>query len=113
MNLVGKTSLKQLLALLKQASVVIAPDTGPAHMAVTVGTPVIGLYAHSNPDRTGPYTYRHYVVEVYHQQLIAQFGKTAAQLPWGQRVKGAHLMEQISVEAVQQMLDQVIAKEQL
>ena len=112
-NLVGKTSLKQLLALLKQASVVIAPDTGPAHMAVTVGTPVIGLYAHSNPDRTGPYTYRHYVVEVYHQQLATQFGKTAAQLPWGQRVKGAHLMEQISVEAVQQMLDQVIAKEQL
>ncbi len=112
-NLVGKTSLKQLLAILKHASVVIAPDTGPAHMAVTVGTPVIGLYAHSNPDRTGPYTYRHYVVEVYHRNLQTQFGKTAQELPWGQRIKGAELMAQISVEAVQQMLDVVIAKEQL
>ncbi len=112
-NLVGKTSLKQLLALLKHASVVIAPDTGPAHMAVTVGTPVIGLYAHSNPDRTGPYTYRHYVVEVYHRNLQTQFGKPAAELPWGQRIKGAELMAQISVDAVQRMLDLVIEKEQL
>jgi heptosyltransferase I len=54
-NLVGKTTLKQLLCILERASLVIAPDTGPAHMAVTVGTPVIGLYAHSNPARTGPY----------------------------------------------------------
>jgi len=54
-NLVGKTNLKQLLALLEQATLVVAPDTGPAHMAVTVGTPVIGLYGHSNPGRTGPY----------------------------------------------------------
>ena len=59
-NLVGQTSLKQLLAVLKLGHLVIAPDTGPAHMAVTVGTPVVGLYAHSNPKRTGPYLYPQY-----------------------------------------------------
>lgn len=112
-DLVGKTSLKQLLALLQQASVVLAPDTGPAHMAVTVGTPVIGLYAHSNPDRTGPYLYRHYVVEVYHQELLRQTGKTAAQQKFGKRVKGSHLMEQIEVEKVKAMLDTLIKQEQL
>lgn len=112
-DLVGKTTLKQLLALLQQASVVIAPDTGPAHMAVTVGTPVIGLYAHSNPDRTGPYLYRHYVVEVYHDELLRQTGKTAAQQKFGKRVKGSHLMEQIKVEVVKTMLDTVIAQERL
>lgn len=112
-DLVGKTTLKQLLALLQQASVVIAPDTGPAHMAVTVGTPVIGLYAHSNPDRTGPYLYRHYVVEVYHDELLRQTGKTAAQQKFGKRVKGSHLMEQIKVEVVKKMLDTVIAQERL
>lgn len=112
-DLVGKTNLKQLLALLEQASIVLAPDTGPAHMAVTVGTPVIGLYGHSNPGRTGPYLYRHYVVDAYHAELKAQTGKTAADLPWGIRVKGGHIMENISVEAVRQMLDTVIHQEGL
>lgn len=112
LNLVGKTNLKQLLCVLEKASLVIAPDTGPAHMAVTMATPVIGLYAHSNPARTGPYLYQDYVVEVYHQNLKQQTGKTAKQLPWGTRVKGKELMQQISVESVKQMFDRVV-KERL
>lgn len=112
-DLTGKTNLKQLLALLKHASLVLAPDTGPAHMAVAVGTPVIGLYGHSNPDRTGPYLYRQYVVEVYHQSLLAQYGKTAAELKWGTRVKGSDIMQKISVEAVIAMFDNVVAEQQL
>ena len=107
-DLVGKTTLKQLLACLKNASLVLAPDTGPAHMAVTQGTPVIGLYAHSNPQRTGPYLYLDYVVEVYHQNLIMQKGKSASALRWGTRVKGADLMNQITVEDVQQQFDRVV-----
>jgi len=39
-NLIGKTTLKQLLALLERSSVVLCPDSGPAHMATAVGTPV-------------------------------------------------------------------------
>ena len=112
-DLTGKTSLKQLLALLKHASLLLAPDTGPAHMAVAVGTPVIGLYGHSNPDRTGPYLYRQYVVEVYHQSLLEQKGKTAAELKWGTRVKGADIMQKISVAAVSAMFDRVVAEQQL
>ena len=113
LNLVGKTKLKELLCVLKRASLVLAPDTGPAHMAVTVGTPVIGLYAHSNPTRTGPYLYQDYVVEVYHQNLLKQTGKTADQLPWGTRVKGDELMSQITVDSVKKMFDHVIEKESL
>lgn len=112
-DLTGKTTLKQLLALLKHASLLLAPDTGPAHMAVAVGTPVIGLYGHSNPDRTGPYLYRQYVVEVYHQSLLEQKGKTAAELKWGTRVKGADIMQKISVAAVSAMFDRVVAEQQL
>ncbi|GAM70243.1 ADP-heptose-lipooligosaccharide heptosyltransferase II [Vibrio sp. JCM 19236] len=41
-NLVGKTSLKQLTALLDHATVVLAPDSGPAHLATTQSTPVVG-----------------------------------------------------------------------
>ncbi|MFL3652067.1 MAG: glycosyltransferase family 9 protein [Pseudoalteromonas sp.] len=113
LNLVGKTKLKELLCVLKRADLVLAPDTGPAHMAVTVGTPVIGLYAHSNPARTGPYLYQDYVVEVYHQNLLKQTGKTAQQVPWGTRVKGDDLMGQISVESVKAVFDHVVLKESL
>jgi len=53
------------------------------------------------------------VVEVYHQNLLKQTGKTAERLPWGTRVKGSDLMSQISVDEVALMFDLVVEKEQL
>ena len=107
-NLVGQTSLKQLLAVLKLAHLVVAPDTGPAHMAVTVATPVVGLYAHSNPKRTGPYLYPQYVVSAYDSAIQKQYKQSVAQLPWGTRAKGKDLMMQISITEVKKAIDRVI-----
>ncbi|MCW8880628.1 MAG: glycosyltransferase family 9 protein [Kangiellaceae bacterium] len=107
-NLVGKTTLRQLLVVLKNAQMVIAPDTGPSHMAVTVGTPVIGLYMHSNPQRTGPYNFRDYVVSHYEETLKTITGKSIQDNPWGKRIKGEHLMEYISLAEVQSMFDRVV-----
>ncbi|WP_133405247.1 glycosyltransferase family 9 protein [Parashewanella tropica] len=104
-NQVGNTSLLQLLALLKHAKLVLAPDTGPAHMATTQGTPVIGLYAHSNPGRTGPYNDRDKVVSVYCDVIAEQQG---ANVPWGKRAKGEGLMERITTEQVIQQLEQCV-----
>ena len=109
-DLVGSSSLRQLYALLRQVSLVVAPDTGPVHMAVAAGTPVIGLYGHSNPDRTGPYRFREYVVDTYHQALAAQQGKTADEARWGQRVYGDDLMQAISADQVIAMFDRVVAE---
>lgn len=108
-NLVGKTNLKQLLAVLKKAEVVLAPDTGPAHMAVTVGTPVIGLYAHSNPKRTGPYCYQNYVVSCYEEVFQQQYPEMDSKSCWGKRVKGNNLMTLIEVDRVLATFDQVIS----
>ncbi len=107
-NLVAKTSLKQLLCVLNIARLVIAPDTGPAHMAVTVNTPIIGLYAHSNPQRTGPYLYPKYVVSYYQQAVEQQYKKPLAQLPWGIRAKGEDLMHNITVEQVKEKIIQLL-----
>ncbi|WP_299263597.1 glycosyltransferase family 9 protein [uncultured Psychrosphaera sp.] len=107
-DLIGKTSLKQMLVCLKNATLVLAPDTGPAHMAVTQGTPVLGVYAHSNPKRTGPYLYQKYVTEVYHRNLFLQKGDSAENLKWGVRVKGADLMQQITVEHVKEKFDNIV-----
>ncbi len=107
-NLVAKTNLKQLLAVLKLAHLVIAPDTGPAHMAVTVGTPVIGLYAHSNPYRTGPYLYQNYVVSCYQHTVQEQYKQKLEHLPWGIRAKGSDLMNGITFTQVQEKLKLLI-----
>jgi heptosyltransferase I len=109
-NLVGRTSLPQLLALLEGARLVIAPDSGPAHMATTVNTPVVGLYAHSNPQRTGPYNSLATTVSIYSDLLLEQTGKSIKQNPWGKRVKGKELMEQITLAAVKKAFDQAIRK---
>ena len=108
-NLVGKSNLKQLLALIAQADLVLAPDTGPAHMANAVGTPVVGLYAHSNPVRTGPYVYPGLVVDVYHLLLKNNYNQLSSDVKWGFRLKGDDLMKHISVDAVKEKLQQVIA----
>ena len=106
-NKVGKTSLTQLLAVLKQATIVLAPDTGPAHMAVTQGTPVIGLYAHSNPGRTGPYLSLANTVSVYDEVITTQHSQPVA---WGTRAKGEDLMSMIEIEPVLQAFDRLAAE---
>lgn len=113
LNIVAQTSLKQLLIVLQNASLVIAPDTGPAHMAVVVGTPVIGLYAHSNPGRTGPYGYQQYVASCYESLLIERTGKGISENRWGKRVKGDNLMSLISIEAVREKFEQVLTDNNL
>ena len=55
LNLIGELELIHTAAVIKQCKVVISGDTGPAHLAVAVGTPVIGLYGPTYPARSGPY----------------------------------------------------------
>lgn len=49
------SDLRWLISLLAACDVVIAPDTGPLHIARALGTPVVGLYGHTNPRLSGPY----------------------------------------------------------
>jgi len=53
-NLAGKTSLPQLVALLQQASLVIGGDSGPMHIAAAVGTPLIAIHGPTDPALSGP-----------------------------------------------------------
>jgi heptosyltransferase I len=53
-NLVGQTPPRVLASVLAQCAVVVGGDSGPTHLAVAVGTPVVGLYGVTDPVRTGP-----------------------------------------------------------
>ncbi|MEI6631736.1 MAG: glycosyltransferase family 9 protein [bacterium] len=66
-NLVGKTSLVQLAALLKRSRLLISGDSGPIHLAACVGTPVIAIFRNDlpgkSPRRWGPWGQGHIVIE--------------------------------------------------
>ena len=54
-NAVGKTNLRQLVALLRRADLVIANDSGPMHIASALGKPLVTMFGPTNSVRTGPY----------------------------------------------------------
>lgn len=54
-NLCGELSLPEMVEFLRQCALMVTNDTGPMHVGVAVGTPVIGIFGPTNPLRTGPY----------------------------------------------------------
>jgi heptosyltransferase-1 len=64
LNLAGRTSVRELTALLKRASLVVSNDTGPGHIAAAMGTPIVIIFGPTNPARVCPYARPDCVVAV-------------------------------------------------
>jgi heptosyltransferase I len=62
-DLTGQTSPEQLPALLASASLLLTNDSGPMHIAVATGTPVVALFGPTSSTRTGPYGSGHRVLK--------------------------------------------------
>ncbi len=105
-DLIGKDTLKQLLALLARADLVLSPDSGPAHMANAMGTKVLGLYACTDGSRSGPYSDMRYTVNLYPEAAMQFIGKSAEQLSWGKRIEFPGVMDMIQTEQVIALFDQ-------
>lgn len=105
LDLIGKDSLKQLLALLTRATLVLCPDSGPMHMANAVGTPVLGLHAASNPARSGPYSDRQWCVDRYDAAARKFKKKPATALAWGAKLEFPGVMDLIETDDVIERLD--------
>ncbi len=48
-------SVRRLAGIISGSSLLIAPDTGPVHIARAMDVPVVGIYGHTNPWRVGPW----------------------------------------------------------
>lgn len=107
-NQIGQDTLPQMLALLDRATALLAPDSGPAHMATMVRTPVIGLYAATNPARSGPYLSRTWCVNAYPKAAIRYRRRSPDRLPWTEKIEERGVMDLISVEDVTAKLDQLL-----
>jgi len=98
LDLVGKDTLKQLPALLERADLVLAPDSGPMHIANAMGTAVLGLHAASNPARSGPYSSTRYCADRYDDAARRFLGKPAASIPWGTKIEFDGVMDLVTVD---------------
>ncbi|MFK5891951.1 MAG: glycosyltransferase family 9 protein [Pseudomonadota bacterium] len=110
LNLVGKDTLEQLVGLLSKATVVLSPDSGPAHIANAVGVPVIGLYACTWSKRSGPYNSLEFCVDKFQDAAQKYLNKPADQLRWGTKIEMPGVMEMIQVDDVCKQLDHVMNK---
>lgn len=99
-NNIGQDTLPQLLATLERATALLTPDSGPAHMATAVGTPVIGLYAATNPARSGPYLSRQWCVDKYDAAARRFLGKPATEIPWTTKIERPGVMDLITPDEV-------------
>ncbi len=108
LNLCGRTTPKQLAAVLAEADVLVAPDTAAVHIARAVNTPVVGLYAVAPARLTGPYQRTEYCVDRYADAVREFLGKDPAHLPWNTRVHHPGAMALIEVEDVMQQLARVL-----
>jgi ADP-heptose:LPS heptosyltransferase len=50
-----ETTIADVVALARRAVLMISGDTGPTHIAAAVGTPLVGLYGPTRPERNGPW----------------------------------------------------------
>lgn len=106
LDLVGKDTLAQSMALMKRASVLISPDSGPVHIASALGTPVLGLYAATWSRRSGPYNSLDLCVDRFSEAARKFRKKQPGQLRWGTRIEVPGVMDLIELDAVFEKLRQ-------
>jgi heptosyltransferase I len=104
-DLTGKDTLKQMMAMLVRAPMLLTPDSGPMHMGNAVGCKVLGLHAASNPNRSGPYSDRRWCVDKYDVASRIYLGKPAAEIPWGSKIEKPGVMDLIAVDDVIERFD--------
>lgn len=107
-NLIGKTKLLQLLAIISLSDLLICPDTGPSHMAAAVSTPVIALHAVTSAKVSGPYTFRHLSVDCYDEAVSVILNKTLETNAWGTHAHGKNTMQLIKPSVVIAKLREVL-----
>ena len=93
------------MALLQKAAVLISPDSGPAHIASALGTPVIGLHAATWSRRSGPYGSLEHCVDRFPEAARKFRGREPEELRWGTRIKTPRVMDLVTVDDVIEKLE--------
>ncbi|GAB4175440.1 MAG: glycosyltransferase family 9 protein [Wenzhouxiangellaceae bacterium] len=108
LNLIGKDTLGQALAMIERAACLVTPDSGPAHFAAALGTPVVGLYAATWSRRSGPLGSLDHCVDCYPEAARRFLAREPETLRWGRRIERPGVMDLIEADAVIERLRGVL-----
>jgi heptosyltransferase-1 len=100
-SLVARTTLPQLGALLRHAAFLITNDSGPMHLAAAVGTPVVGIFGPTDPQRVGPYGSGH---------VVLQKAFDCSRCKRNDCVQGLECLKAISVDDVRAAVQQLVRR---
>ncbi|OGN62101.1 MAG: hypothetical protein A3F09_03930 [Chlamydiae bacterium RIFCSPHIGHO2_12_FULL_49_11] len=103
--LAGKTDLMQLFAIIKRAACVVAPDSGPIHIANNLGVPVISLFGATSSHASGPYLQQHYAIDVY-EESRRRYGLSSDRF---HRIRKKGVMNPIHPNRIIESLSQLIS----
>jgi heptosyltransferase I len=112
LDLVGKDTLTQSMALMEKAAVVLTPDSGPAHIASALGTPVVGIYAATWSKRSGPYNSLDLCADRFPQAARKYRNSEPENLRWGTRIEVPGVMDLVSVAEVVEKLGRAMEMQQ-
>ncbi|HVF39945.1 MAG TPA: glycosyltransferase family 9 protein, partial [Gemmatimonadaceae bacterium] len=63
------SGLRNLVSIMDAGELILSPDTGPLHIAVALGKPVISLMGYTDPRRTGPWrSFHDLLIDAYHDE---------------------------------------------
>lgn len=110
-NLIGQDSLLEFYATLGRARVILTPDSGPAHMATSLGVPVVGLYAATNPARSGPYFSLDLCANRFDEAARQFRGKPTEKLPWRTKIEKPGVMDLIQPDEVIARLESALRRQ--
>lgn len=96
-------SVKRLAWILDGSNLVIAPDTGPVHIARALGTPVVGVYGHTNPWRVGPW-------RAYQDLWVDKYTEPGTLPDPGNRKPKWNVMPTIAVQDVMERISVAVDK---
>ncbi|HEX7381839.1 MAG TPA: glycosyltransferase family 9 protein [Nevskiaceae bacterium] len=108
-DLGGKTSLRELVALIAGARALVSPDSGPVHIARAFEVPVVGLYADAHCHKSGPWHADAWTVDVHDEAVRRIAHRDPAAVPWDFRIHDPRAMELIGVDAVAGKLTAALA----
>lgn len=104
------STVSEYIALIRRASLFVGGDTGPLHLAVAVGTPIVAIYGPTNPARNGPFAPGD--IAIWNQK--AEGRKTGSEAPlqthWHNKEgKNSAFISDVSVDAVRAAIEQRLA----
>ncbi len=108
-NLVGKTDLQDLYKLLRDSEFYLGPDSGTLHIASMLKKKIIGLYATSNPYRTGPFKNMSHTINQYPKAVKIYLSKDINSVTWGERVRNREAMNLITIDDVKNKVNEILS----